>query len=71
MPQSCRGRSPSHNGPGEIPVGAVEHNDLEVWILLDEADEVAELGDGGRRDRVNRRVIERHMAVSGFTAIRP
>jgi hypothetical protein len=39
--------------------------------LLDEADEVTELGDGYRRDRVNRRVVERHMAVSGVTAIDP
>jgi hypothetical protein len=29
------------------------------------------LGDGYRRDRVNRRVVERHMAVSGVTAIDP
>ena len=27
------------------------------------------LGDGCRRDRVNRRVVERHMAASGVTAI--
>src|ERR1700730_6871704 len=39
-------------GQVEIPVGAVEPNDVEVRILLDEADEVAELGDGRRRDRV-------------------
>src|SRR5882762_6206734 len=42
-----------------------------IRILLDEAGEVAELGDGRRRDRVNRRVVERHMAVSGFRAIDP
>ena len=35
------------------------------------AGEVAELGDGRRRDRVNRRVVERHMAVSGAAAIDP
>src|SRR6266446_10401221 len=58
-------------GQVEIPVGAVEHNDVEVRILLDEAGEVAELGDGRCRDRVNRRVIERHMAVSGVTAFDP
>ena len=29
------------------------------------------LGDGCRRDRVNRRVVERHMAASGATAIDP
>src|SRR6266436_2650747 len=58
-------------GQVEIPVGAVEHNDVEVRILLDEAGEVAELGDGRRRDRVNRRVVERHMAVSGAAAIDP
>lgn len=57
-------------GQVEIPVGAVEHN-VEVRILLDEADGVAELGDGRRRDRVNRTVVERHIAVSGLTAIRP
>src|SRR6266851_10186317 len=39
--------------------------------LLDEADAVAELGDGRRRDRFNRRVVERHMAASGVTAIDP
>jgi hypothetical protein len=33
-------------GKVEIPVGAVEHNDVEVRVLLDEAGEVAELGDG-------------------------
>ena len=53
-------------GQVEIPVGADEHNDVEIRILLDEAGEVAELGDGRRRDRVNRRVVERHMAVSGL-----
>ena len=42
-----------------------------IRILLDEAGEVAELGDGRRRDRVNRRVVERHMAVSGAAAIDP
>src|SRR6266850_5527786 len=42
-----------------------------IRILLDEAGEVAELGDGRRRDRVNRRVVERHMAVSGVRAIDP
>jgi hypothetical protein len=61
-------------GPSDLRVDlyypgcAVEHNHVEVRILLDEADEVAELGDGRRRDRVNRRVVERHMAVSGVTA---
>ena len=58
-------------GQVEIPVGAVEHNDVEIRILLDEAGEVAELGDGRRRNRVNRRVVERHMAVSGAAAIDP
>jgi hypothetical protein len=33
-------------GQVKIPVGAVEHNDVEIRILLDEAGEVAELGDG-------------------------
>ena len=58
-------------GQVEIPVGAVEHNDVEIRILLDEAGKVVELGDGRRRDRVNRRVVERHMAVSGAAAIDP
>jgi hypothetical protein len=58
-------------GQVEIPVGAVEHNDVEIRILLDEGVEVAEFGDGRRRDRVNRRVVERHMAVSGAAAIDP
>jgi len=58
-------------GQVEIPVGADEHNDVEIRILLDEAGEVAELGDGRRRDRVNRRVVERDMAVSGAAAIDP
>jgi hypothetical protein len=35
------------------------------------AGEVAELGDGRRRDRVNRRLVERHMAPSGAAAIDP
>jgi len=53
-------------GKVEIPVASIEHNDVEVRILLDEADEVAELGDGRRRDRIDRRMVERHMAVSGL-----
>ena len=32
-------------GQVEIPVGAVEQNDVEIRILLDEAAEVAELGE--------------------------
>ena len=58
-------------GQVEIPVGAVEHNDVEIRIVLDEASEVAELGDDRRRDRVNRRVVERHVVVSGAAAIDP
>jgi hypothetical protein len=42
----------------------------EMVQLLDEADEVTELGYGYRRDRINRRVVERHI-VSGVTAIDP
>jgi len=30
-------------GQVEIPVGTVEHNDVEIGIVLDEAGEVAEL----------------------------
>jgi hypothetical protein len=37
-------------GQVEIPVGAVEDNDVEIRIVLDEAGEVAELGDGRRRE---------------------
>ena len=44
---------------------------VEIRILLDEAGEVAELGDGRRRDRVNRRVVERNVAVSGAAAVDP
>ena len=40
-------------GKVEIPVASIEHNDVEVRILLDEADEVAELGDGRPRDRID------------------
>jgi hypothetical protein len=58
-------------GQVEIPVGAVEYNDVEIRIVLDEASEVAELGDDRRRDRVNRRVVERHVVVSGAAAIDP
>ena len=58
-------------GQVEIPVGAVEHNDVKIRILLNEAGEVAELGDGHRRCHVDRRVVERHMAVSGAAPIDP
>lgn len=55
----------------EIRVNAVEYNDVEVRVLLDDGDEIAELSDGRSRDGVDRRMVERHMAVSGVTAIDP
>ena len=51
---------------GEVEVGvrAVEDDDVEVGVRFDQADELGELGDGRRRDRVDRRVVERHPAVA-------
>ena len=56
-------------GQVEVGVGAVEDDDVEVRILLDQADELGELRDGRRGDRVDRRVVERHPAVAGATAV--
>ena len=69
------GPTPQRRGPGrvvldvvvgeiEVGVGAVEDDDVEVGVLLDQADELGELGDGRRGDRVDRRVVERHPAVA-------
>ena len=51
-------------GQVEVGVGAVEDDDVEVRILLDQADELGELRDRRRGDRVDRRVVERHPAVA-------
>jgi hypothetical protein len=56
-------------GQVEVGVGAVEDDDVEVGILLDKADELGELGDGRRGDRVDGRVIERHPAVAQAATI--
>ena len=56
-------------GQVEIGVGAVEDNDVEVRVLLDQVDELGELRDGRRGDRVDRRVVERHAAVAGAPAV--
>jgi hypothetical protein len=56
-------------GQVELGVGAVEDDDVEVEILLDQPDEPGELGHGGRRDRVDRRVVECHPAVTGAATI--
>jgi hypothetical protein len=34
-------------GEVEVGGGAVEDDDVEVWILLDQANQLGELGDGG------------------------
>jgi hypothetical protein len=47
--------------------GAVEHDDVEVGVLVDQADELGELEDGRRGDRVDRWVVERHPAVTERT----
>ena len=39
--------------------------------LAESSAEDAEPGNGRRRDRVNRRVVEHHMAVSGAALIHP
>jgi hypothetical protein len=47
-------------------LAAVEDEDLEVRILLHQANP---LGGGRRGDRVDRRVVERHPAVVGATGV--
>jgi hypothetical protein len=56
-------------GQVEIGVGAVEDDDVEIGILLDQADDLSELRDGRRGDRVDRRMVERHPAIAGATTI--
>ena len=80
-PRRHAGRTdPQCRGPGrvvldvvvgqvEIGVGAVEDDDVEVRVLLDQADELGELRDGRRRDRVDRRVVEGHPAVAGAATV--
>ena len=46
-------------GEVEIGVGAVEDDDVEVRVLLDQADELGELWPCRRGDRVDRGVVER------------
>jgi len=58
-------------GQVEIWVNAVKHNNVKFRVLLDDGDEIAKLGEGRRSDGVDRRMVERHMAVSGLTAIDP
>jgi hypothetical protein len=58
-------------GKVEIPVDAVEHNDVEVRILLDEATRSLSSATVVPVIVLIRRVVERHMAVSGGTAINP
>ena len=58
-------------GQVEVGVGAVEDDDVELRVLLDQADELGELRDGRRGDRVDRRVVERHPAVGGVPSFQP
>ena len=53
----------------EVGVGAVEDDDVEVRVLLDQADELGELRHGRRGDRVDRRVVECHPAIARATAV--
>ena len=51
-------------GEEEVGVGAVEDDDLELRLLLDQVHELGELADGRRGDRVDRRVVEGHAPVA-------
>src|SRR5215204_4322579 len=51
-------------GQVEPRVGTVEDDDVEVRVQFDQADELGQLRDGRRRDRVDRRVVEGHAAVA-------
>lgn len=53
-------------GQVEIRVRAVENDNVEIRVPFDQAHE---LGDGRRSDGVDRRVVERHPAVAGPTAV--
>ena len=55
----------------EVRVGAFEHDDVEVRVLLDQTDELGELRDRRRRDGVDGRVVEPHPAVSGAASVDP
>jgi hypothetical protein len=46
-----------------------KHDDVEVWIGLDQANQLGELGDGRGGDGVDRRVVEGDPPVTGATAI--
>jgi hypothetical protein len=50
-------------GQEEVGVRAVENDDVELGVLLDQADKLGQFGDGRCRDRVDRRMVERHPAV--------
>src|SRR5690242_6769997 len=53
----------------EVGVPAVEDHDVQVLVLLNEGDDLSELGDGCCRDGVDRRVIERHPAICGTSPV--
>src|ERR1700729_538146 len=55
----------------EVGVGAVEDDDVEVRVLLNQTDKLRELSDHRRCDRIDRRMRERHPAVAAATAIDP
>jgi len=56
-------------GQVEIGVGAVEDDDVEILVPLDQAHKFYEFRDGRRDDRVDRRMVESHPAVAGATAV--
>jgi len=51
-------------GPVEIGLGAVEDDDVEVEVLLDEVNELGEFGHGPRGDRVDRGVVRKSPATT-------
>jgi hypothetical protein len=56
-------------GQVEGGIGAVEDDNVEVGVLLDQADELSKLGDRRRGDRVDRRVLECDPAVPAAAAV--
>jgi len=64
MPRSGRDRPRRRTGEVEISVSAVEDDDAEVDVPLDQVDQLGDLGDGRCADRVDGRMVERHPAVS-------
>ena len=56
-------------GQEEPGVRAVEDDDVEVSVLLDQLHELGELRDGRGGDRVDRRVVEGHPAVAGAATV--